>query len=41
MPDDDIVTANTYLHQLGKNPSETLKWDVLADGESINLGMTC
>jgi hypothetical protein len=32
MPEDDIVTANTYLHQWDKSPSDTFKWDVLADG---------
>jgi hypothetical protein len=34
-----IATANTNSHQWGKSPSETLEWDVLVDGELINLGM--
>jgi hypothetical protein len=39
MPEDYIATANSSLHKWCKTPSDTLEWDVLADGESINSGM--
>jgi hypothetical protein len=39
MDDEDIVTAKAFVHQWGKLESEKVKWEILADGVNVNLGM--
>jgi hypothetical protein len=39
MDDEDIATAKVFVHQRGKLELEKVEWDILADGDNVNLGM--
>jgi hypothetical protein len=40
MDDEDIATAKCFVNRWGKLASEKVEWEIVADGDNVNLGMT-